>query len=111
MNSPETIEKPFNSSQTNSPDARSRSEVNPHSLGISGQSAPDQMKSKAIAKRIDTSLSPERFESEKLMITDDLQQVKNKLEYDRSLTEPAKEELREFAKRRENDLKLLKIKV
>lgn len=48
---------------------------------------------------INTSLSSERYGLEKLLIRDELQRCKNKLEYARNLTEEGKEQLRELEKR------------
>lgn len=59
-------------------------------------------------KSIDTSLSSDRYGRENLLIRDDLQKVANKLQYDRSLTEEAREQLIAFQRNRESDLELLK---
>ena len=56
---------------------------------------------------INTSLTSERISAEMLLISDDLQRVANKLQYDRSLSSEEKERLSEFAKRRENEKSIL----
>jgi hypothetical protein len=52
----------------------------------------------------DTSISSERKQLEEFLIRFDLQQVENKLQYNRSLNEESKALLKAFAQRREQDL-------